>query len=216
MKRFEALAAILFIIFGTRGVTYNSGKGTFFCPSCNEYRDYEQKRCRRFFTLYFIPIVPLDLLQEYVECKACKGTYKLEALKYDPAENKEKFKAEFHKAILKVMVAMMFADGKIEESEKKLISSVYNNLAGHPLTEIDLIQEMSKVQNSRHSMQELLKSITPSLNDHGKEMVIKAAFLTASADGKIDNEEKRLLTELAAALEMSHTHLNAVIQEMVS
>jgi tellurite resistance protein len=213
MKRFEALAAILFIIFGTRGITYNSGKGTFFCPSCNEYRDYEQKRCRRVFTLYFIPIIPLDLLQEYVECKACKGTYKLEALQYDPAANKEKFKAEFHKAILKVMVAMMLVDGKIEKSEKQLISRVYNNLAGHPLTEFDLIQEMSQVQNSMH---ELLKPMTPSLNDYGKEMVIKAAFLTASADGKIDNEEKRLLTEVAAALEMSPSHLNAIIQEMVS
>ena len=61
-----------------------------------------------------------------------------------------------------------------------------------------------------------MKSMTPSLNDYGKEMVIKAAFLTASADGKIDSEEKRLLTELASALEMSPSHLNAVIQEMVS
>ena len=216
MKRFEALAAMLFIIFGTRGVTYNSGKGTFFCPSCNEYRDYEQKRCRRVFTLYFIPVIPLDLLQEYVECKACKGTYKLEALQYDPAANKEKFKAEFHKAILKVMVAMMVADGKIDESEKRLISSVYNNLAGHPLNEIDLIQEMALVQNSNLSTQELLKSMTPSLNDYGKEMVSKAVFLTASADGKIDNAENQLLMELAAALEMSTSHLKGVIQGMVS
>lgn len=216
MKRFEALAAILFIIFGTRGITYNSGKGTFFCPSCNEFRDYEQKRCRRVFTLYFIPIIPLDILQEYVECKICKCTYKLEALQYDPAAKKQKFKAEFHKAILKVMVTMMLADEKIEESEKQLISRVYINLAGHPLDEIDLIQEMYQVKNSKLSMQELLKSMTPSLNDYGKEMVIKAAFLTASADGKIDSEEKRLMTELASALEMSPSHLNAVIQEMVS
>ena len=215
MTRFDAIAVILFIIFGTRGITYNSGKGTFFCPDCNGHQEYEQKRCRRVFTLYFIPIIPLDLIQEYVECKACKSTYKMNVLQNDPAVNKEKFKAEFHKAILKVMVAMMAADGKIDESEKRQISHIYNNLTGQPLSEIDFKQEIFQVQNPTHSMHELLKSVTPSLNDHGKEMVIKAAFLVASADRNFDDEEKRLLTEIATALEMSSSHLNAIIQEMV-
>jgi tellurite resistance protein len=83
------------------------------------------------------------------------------------------------------------------------------------LSEIDFKQEIFQVQNPMHSMHELLKSVTPSLNDHGKEMVIKAAFLVASADRNFDDEEKRLLAETATALEMSSSHLNAVIQEMV-
>ncbi len=49
------------IIFGTRGITYSKGNGEFFCPTCADKKPYKHKRVRRFFDLYFVPIVPLDL-----------------------------------------------------------------------------------------------------------------------------------------------------------
>ena len=67
---------IFFIIWGTRGVTTSKGSGRFVCPSCGADRDYTLKQVRRFFTLYFIPIIPLGLLGTYVECRTCGGTFK--------------------------------------------------------------------------------------------------------------------------------------------
>ena len=52
------------IIFGTRGVTFTPEKGEFFCPGCCAERSFARKSVRRFFTLYFIPLVPLDKLGE--------------------------------------------------------------------------------------------------------------------------------------------------------
>ena len=68
------------IIFGTQGVTYSKGKGRFSCPSCCCTRPYDHKRVRRFFTLYFIPVIPLDQLEEYVECESCRDTFQLSVL----------------------------------------------------------------------------------------------------------------------------------------
>ena len=51
---------VFLIIFGTRGVTYSVATGEFHCPSCAIKRGYDHKRVRRFFTLYFIPLIPLD------------------------------------------------------------------------------------------------------------------------------------------------------------
>lgn len=62
------------IFFGTRGVTYSHKKGDYICPECGPAQ-YNWKRQRRFFTLYFIPVIPLDLLNEYVECQSCKSTW---------------------------------------------------------------------------------------------------------------------------------------------
>jgi len=41
----------MFILFGTRGITYSAGDGTFFCPECNAKAKYRKRRVRRFFTL---------------------------------------------------------------------------------------------------------------------------------------------------------------------
>jgi len=73
------------IIFGTRGVTYSAGNGEFFCPQCRTRTRYVHKRVRRFFTLYFIPVIPLNLHREFVECACCKGTYRMDALGDEPA-----------------------------------------------------------------------------------------------------------------------------------
>jgi zinc-ribbon family len=68
------------IIYGTRGIKYKHREGQFFCPACHEQQAYVHRRVRRFFTLYFIPLIPLTLAGEYIECQRCTGTFKLEVL----------------------------------------------------------------------------------------------------------------------------------------
>src|SRR5690242_11887298 len=120
---------VFLIIFGTRGVTTTAGKGEFHCPGCGATRRYEHKRVRRFFTLYFLPIIPLDLLGEYVECQECKDTYKPAVLTETPGAGKQAFEAEFHAAVKRVMVLMMMADGRVDEEEIETIRLVFGKLA---------------------------------------------------------------------------------------
>ncbi|MFT6255427.1 MAG: hypothetical protein ACJATV_001691 [Granulosicoccus sp.] len=105
------------IIFGTRGITTTPEKGDFNCPSCTSVQHYGLKRVRRFFTLYFIPLIPLDKLGEYLECLSCKDTYKPNILNYDPVANAEAIDAEYHSAIKKVMIHMLLPDGVIDDSD---------------------------------------------------------------------------------------------------
>lgn len=63
------------IIFGARPRVTTLDNGTFICPNCSESssqeRRYEHKRSRDFFTLYFVPVIPLGNGQEYIECQHC-------------------------------------------------------------------------------------------------------------------------------------------------
>ena len=61
----------MIFIFGTRNVGTTKDQGTFYCPECQGYRPYKHKRVRRFISLYFLPVIPLDKLGEYVECQEC-------------------------------------------------------------------------------------------------------------------------------------------------
>ena len=205
---------IFLIIFGTRGITYSSGQGNFYCPSCGT-QPYRQKRVRRFFTLYFIPVIPLDLLGEYVECCQCQGTYRVEVLDLDPGIDKEQVEAEFQLAIKRTMVLMCLADGVVDDSEVAAIRKVYGQIADRELTERDIRDEISTAQRDGRRVAEYLGSLVGVLNDNGKEMIVKAAFLVAAADGEFQDEEKELLAEIGQALQMSSAHVSGVIAAML-
>lgn len=63
------------IIFGTRGVRSTIKEGQFYCPQCVSDQSYKHKKVTQFFTLYFIPLIPLSNKGTYVECQSCKNTY---------------------------------------------------------------------------------------------------------------------------------------------
>jgi tellurite resistance protein len=207
---------IFLIIFGTRGVTMNVANGQFNCPSCAKKRAYVTKRVRRFFTLYFIPIIPLDTLGEYVECQHCKGTYQPEVLEYDPVKSERSVEAAFHAAVKRVMVLMMLADGKIEDDEVETIRMIYAKLAKGELSKDDVAREVAASNADGRGLRQYLASILGSINDSGKEIVIKAAYFVAASDGKVSPEETNLLAELAAALEMSPSHFKSVIDKLAA
>ena len=201
------------IIFGTRGVTYSHEQGEFWCPVCETDQTYNHKRVRRFFTLYFIPLIPLDLLGEYIECEACEGTYNLDVLMLEAGSGAE-FEAEFHRAVRRVMVLMMLADGVIDEEEITVIREVYERLSDQPITEARVREEAASAEREGQGVHEYLKSLVGSLNDSGKEMVLKAAFFVAAADGVVTDEEQQLMNEVGKALEMSTAHFRGVLAEL--
>ncbi len=71
------------IIFGMRPRHRTIASGTFSCPHCQHDRTYEHKKGKTYFTLYFIPIIPIADGGEFIECQSCKRTYNLEALKHE-------------------------------------------------------------------------------------------------------------------------------------
>jgi tellurite resistance protein len=207
---------VLLIIFGTRGVTSSVATGDFWCPSCRTKRRFDHKRVRRFFTLYFIPIVPLDVLGEYVECDHCRDTFTPEVLAVDPESNKKEFVAEFAHAVKRVMVLMMLADGRIDDEELETIRQVYEKVAKKPIDRTEIDAEIRLAKADSRGLRQYLASIVGRLNDPGKELVVKSAFFVAAADGRFTDEETALLAELAGALEMSPTHFKGVVDDLMA
>jgi len=64
------------IIWGSKARKTVAQSGTFFCPSCKDDRGYTTYKWQKYFTLYFIPLFPTELLGSYVECRGCRGEFK--------------------------------------------------------------------------------------------------------------------------------------------
>ena len=134
------------IIFGTRAVTTKPDRGDFYCPTCNSKQEYVLKHVRKFFTLYFIPVIPLNKLGQYVECFSCSDTYKLNILDYDPEKTSRAVEAEYHSAIKKVMIYMLLADGVIDNSEIRTTQDIYQNITGKNLSKGNVQREIEIVE----------------------------------------------------------------------
>jgi DnaJ-domain-containing protein 1 len=211
------LRAMLYfiVIYGTRGMTSVGGMGQFHCPSCGESA-YRHKKVRRWFTLFFIPVIPLDLAGEYVECGKCYGTYELAVLSYDPAAEAAQFEAAFHIAIRRTMVKMCLADGVVDPEEVATIREIYSKIAGVELSEDDVREEIAEAMTDTRSVQQYLQAGIGMFNLHAKELILKAAFFVAAADGEFQEEEQKLLNNIGAALQMTKSQYQAVIDKLTA
>jgi hypothetical protein len=69
------------IIFGSRNRRITKSRGEFYCPHCKMTRPYKLQQIKRYFTLYFIPLIPLNTLGEAVECEGCGKLFETSVLK---------------------------------------------------------------------------------------------------------------------------------------
>ena len=201
------------IIYGTRGLKSKVKSGEFYCPQCSRTQSYDRYKVRRWFTLYFIPLIPLKSAGVYLECQGCLGTFETDALNHGPehyeAESR-KFEAEFQKAMKGTMILTLLADGRIEPEELALIRDVYGQLTGENYVQETLMDDVQRFAATKTPIKGYLADIGGRLNDGGKAMVYKAAVLVAKADGEIAPEEDAHLKATYKALGLSRSQAKSM------
>lgn len=202
------------IIFGTRGVKSTIKEGNFNCPQCEGSVPFRHRKVTKFFTLYFIPLIPLGSAGEYVECKNCKGTFVPRVLNYSNNQTKDQFLSQYEKAMKHCMVLIMLADGEIDENEMLMGQKIINKFGHNDLSLDQLETYVKEVENGPQNISQYLKAITPSLNEHGKEVVIKCALSVAASDGNIDESEMEMIAQMADTMQMSKSHFNGILTEI--
>lgn len=202
------------IIFGTQGIHSTIGKGQFGCPQCATSEPYEHKKVTKSIVLFFIPMIPLGRTGDYVECQSCKGTFDSSILGYDPEDVSSGFKSEYEKALRHSMVMMMLADGEIGHGEMNAVLRVINKYGHHSMSKAQLEKYVKEVESENEGIEKYLKKVAPSLNEQGKEIIVKGAMAVAASDANIDDTEVQLIYKMAEVMEMSPSHLKRIFNEM--
>src|SRR6187551_903515 len=70
----------MLLIFGVQVRSRSIGAGTFHCPHCSGDRTYSHKHARRWFSLFFIPIIPMKEIGEYIQCETCQQRFPMDVL----------------------------------------------------------------------------------------------------------------------------------------
>lgn len=70
----------MLIILGVRAFYRSIGQGAFYCRRCGGDREYRRRTGRRWFTLLFIPVIPLAKAGQHVQCASCRTRYVTDVL----------------------------------------------------------------------------------------------------------------------------------------
>lgn len=65
----------MLFIFGTKTIGKTIKTGSFYCPQCDDNRPYQLQNHRRYFSLFFIPVLPLEKQADTLSCNFCRTAY---------------------------------------------------------------------------------------------------------------------------------------------
>ena len=106
--------------------------------------------------------------------------------------------------ILKTIVAMAAADGRLDPREVGLIQKVYQDQTGRSVDVSGGVLAVQAYATKRDVLAELSAA--------GGSMSRETAYLTLLADKRMAGEERKKLKDIAAALQISEIHFDAIVE----
>ena len=195
----------MLLIWGFKALYKVLSEGTFYCPREGGDRAYRRKQARKWFTFFWIPVIPLDVLGEFIECSQCGSTYDQKVLTLPTAAA---MTDNLTNAMRYAIVSMISADGVTDQAEKGAALEVMKRYST-TYTNEDLDRDLATLDHK--TLDDQLVQVAGTLNEHGKEELLSACLSIAAADGSLHESEIVDVVRAGAALGMSQAHVKGVI-----
>lgn len=196
---------------GTESTPITVESGEFYCSKCASRQGYELKSPQKQATSWFFRLFSQGDRGSFVECQNCRSTFVPAVLQVAD----ESFDADYHKGIRRVAIQMMAVDGSIDDEEVAAIKEMFQQLTGKEVDEASIRDEAASLSSSSvDELSEFLSDLAASMNDRGKELILKTAFWVVGADGQFDEEEARFIYRVGGALGISAADVRVLMDRM--
>ena len=195
----------MLIIFGLRVFYRTIAQGTFHCRRCGGDRQYRHRAGRRWFTLFFIPVIPLNAVGDHVQCTACRTRYVTDVLSQPTT-------AQMQAALpagMRGAVAAMLRSGDPSSpvSRQRAIEAVIGS--GVPdydeaMLDADLMQPSEVIRPA-------LNQVGVQLTIQAREWYLAEVIRIAMADGPLTETERHAALALGTDLGMTQAQVIGVV-----
>lgn len=212
----------MFIIFGTRGIKHTVNDSPILknkCPNCSK-GDLEHKLYRRWFTLFFIPLIPLDVVDRFYQCNHCKSAYNenikdvLQQSQQDQDAARQEAELVFCRALIASMSHMTMIDGDIAPEEEREIDDAIAEFPEYADELKSIKESILKYGNKENQVFEYLYEAKNLLSSEGLIRLLAQAGVILLADGNIDKEEETLMKEYLIACGLPKEMYQKLIQKL--
>jgi zinc-ribbon family len=194
------------IIFGLSVFFFGKvAEGMFHCPNCGGDRHYKQKIGRRWFTLFFLPVIPLGKVAEVVQCSTCNTRYNLSVLRVPTTSQ---LAAGYSAAVsAAVSLALRAGDAASSPARARAVDAV--RLAGATgFGEAELDAELAQPVPA---VQQRLAAAGGMLSPEARERVLGEAVRVALADAPLTTGGRNALAAAGQALNLTAAQFHGVI-----
>jgi hypothetical protein len=188
--------------------TWVTGRGEFLCPNCDARRLYERRAHQVRMDILFIPVIPFGPKTVLVHCLSCQSSFKEDQLRSDLPSTRQA--AALRHALRRVALRFMRAGGS-DPAERRAFQEAYLALTGEAVDEAAIDLEIARATADPRPLAEHLAAAAPHLRDAAKEGLLKAALAVAAPGGPLSEDDRALLAELGAALQMSSAHIHGIL-----
>ena len=195
----------MLIIFGFRVFFRTLAQGIFYCRRCGGDREYRHRAGRRWFTLFFLPVIPLNAVGEHVQCTSCRTRYVTDVLgQPTTAQMPAPLPAGMRAA---VSAMLRSGDPSSQASRQRAVEAVVRS--GVP----DYNEAMLDAD-----LRQPFDAIRPALNQVGSQLAVQARewhlaelIRIAIADGPLTETERHAALAIGADLGMTQAQVIGVV-----
>ncbi len=204
------------IVIGTIELKFTKGSGTFCCPQCDQERTYRQRTRRLFLTVYFIPLIPLQTLGEFIECTTCHGTFPVESAALTADQLHARKRQVAGELIRRALVAIVAADNVVTDEELEVVCDFARRHEQPHITREQLLHEAAAIRHAEFDALGYLRHVAPQLSELDQEALVYHAFLAATAAGDLSPTRQTLLAHLPAAIGMPEARFREIVSRAVN
>ena len=195
----------MLIIWGLRVIYHTIGEGVFRCRKCGGDRQYRLRAGRRFFTVFFIPIIPLNKAGEHVQCTTCRTRYVMEVLSLPTAEQTQ---TALPAGMRAAATAVLRAGDPASPAARQRALAVIAGAGAQGYTDADLDPDMARPAEAvRGALGRVAQQLTPD----AREWFLAEIVHVALADGPLTAPERQTIQAVAAGLAMTPAQAIGVV-----
>jgi hypothetical protein len=195
----------LLIIWGLRVFFRTVGGGFFHCPHCGGDRRYRRRTGRYFFTVFFIPVIPLKKVGEQVQCTTCRTRFAADVLAVPTAADMSAALPEGMRAAALTM--LLCGDALAPSARQRAVEAIHGAGAGGygpGDLEADLRQPPSLAGGS-------LARVGTQLTAEAKEWFLADVVRIGLARGPLTDRERQAAQAIAQQMAMTPAQTYGVV-----
>lgn len=207
------------ILIGTMDWASTRLKGMFHCPNCDSTQRFRLRASRPFLTFYFIPVIPIGGLQEFVQCTNCKNAFESIVLANhmlpndaQPQPQQATVETSFEEDLLKVLALVMVEDGHVTENEIRIARRLFENMTEQNLSRDALGAACSQVRLHRLNTTSFLSTAASRCSHEQKLLLVQAMFGVAGADGELSSGRMKSLVRSQQLLNLDQQEFETAVE----
>lgn len=197
------------IIYGTKGKQVQTGSGQFHCPRCSREQSYKHMTVKRYFTLYFIPVLPIGTAGEFIECSRCGGTFDTAVLTFDPEQAHE----DYVNAMRRMGVLYLLETNRCTSSALSALENAVNEFCETTIDRQEIATDVRQAQSASPEIRRFFKNQAAELSDEGKAAVLAMLQQVLLNSGGIMPDDESLLADLGKAMGLRARQVKQLLEQ---